>query len=39
MAIEARELLAPVYRMVYGTSRHARSEGGEGVARHIGIVS
>jgi predicted ATPase len=32
---QARELLAPVYgglRLVYGGFRHARSEGGEGVA-------
>jgi hypothetical protein len=35
-AIEVRELWARSYQMVYGTSRHARSEGGEGAAEGVG---
>ena len=35
---QARELLAPVYGWFTEGLRHARFEGGEGVARHVGIM-
>jgi hypothetical protein len=36
---QARELFAPVLRLVYGRLRHAGPEGGEGAARRAGAVS
>ena len=36
---EARELLAPVLRLVHGRLRHARSEGGESVTGRVGVIT
>ena len=36
---QARELLGSGLRVVYGGFRHARSEGGEGVAGGVGVIT